>query len=143
MVNLSELIYSQVPSLQEPLSLQIVGIAKQFPISSKIRGVALIGSCSIGQATYRSDVDLLVIVGAQQLTYSDVVKMRDEVENHFESKGFAELCSNPLPIQVTVVLESVFLTEEPAMRDALKTAIPLFDPNGQLLKHQKNGGFSV
>ena len=118
--------FSQVPSLGLPLAKQIEGIVHLFQDHADrldAEALLLIGSCSTGQATYRSDVDLLVILRDPPLTYDRVQKLRDL----FDTLGMPEL---PLPVQIQFILPTAFETKEPAMATALKMAIALWEKPG-------------
>ncbi len=121
--------YTTVPSLVIPLNEQIKRLKKRAldfiqKGSYLLRGVLLIGSCSRGTATYRSDIDLLFVLSASsELTYGFVKKIRDDFEEGEET---------PLPVQVTVVRETVFDTDEPAMKQALRESEVLADLSGEL-----------
>src|ERR1700733_10849189 len=111
-------LYSRVPSLIPLLHRQIQGLKDHFPDMRDILGVMLTGSCSSGQATYRSDVDLLVILRDGPLNFGRVREIRDTIEMGYRKQNRAEFLNDPLPIQITVVLKSVFSTSEPAMKEA-------------------------
>ena len=83
-------------------------------------------------ATYRSDIDLLVILKEGKLDYGRVKQIRDEIERHFSSVGAENVLRSPLPVECTVVLRSVFRTIEPAMKEALNFAVILSDFTGEL-----------
>jgi predicted nucleotidyltransferase len=126
--------YTQVPSLIQPLELQIEGlkkILKNFKLHHLI-GIALFGSCSKGKATYRSDIDLIFIFDQQDLNFSFVKNTRDEVENYFKSLQKENLLEKPLPVEIQVVRDSVFLTTETEMINNLKHCLILLDLNGKL-----------
>jgi predicted nucleotidyltransferase len=123
-----EVQYSQVSSLQAPLKSQIDSIKASFPINANILSTLLLGSCSRGTATYRSDIDILVVIDGEILNYGVVTSTRDWIESEFEKKAQLSTLTQPLEVQFTIVLKSVFNTSEPAMRDALSHAIALVDP---------------
>ncbi len=124
--------FSSVPTLQPLLAEQIIALQKLLPSLQMVEAIYLVGSCSRSTATYRSDIDLLVVLNVKKLTFTTVQAIRDEFENYFETIGHANLLVLPLPIQITVVLDSVFATTEPAMLQALEKALPLFDPKNRL-----------
>lgn len=128
--------FTSVPSLIEPLRTQIRGLVSGLRSYSdpRVSGIVLTGSCSRGEATYRSDVDLLVILGLGPgaLNYSVTREIRDSIESHFKRLDADELLRQPLPVEVTVVLESVFETQEPAMLDALNKCLLIQDYSGKL-----------
>lgn len=97
--------------------------AHQSDRLGEIDAVLLIGSCSIGEATFRSDIDLLVVLRNGPLHYGRVKEIRDRIEEAVLS----EFLLKPLPIQLTVVLRSVFDTTEPAMLKALQLSQTLFE----------------
>ncbi len=71
--------YSRVESLQPLLADQVLNIAERLkvaPLMQEILGVLLTGSCARGEATYRSDIDFLVILRDPPLNYSRVTKLR-------------------------------------------------------------------
>ena len=119
--------YTQIPSLRESLGKQLNELSSLFPRISSIDAVLLIGSCSVGKATYRSDIDLLIILGEEKITYDKVVLIRNQIEEHFTKLGRPDLLSQPLPSQITVVGKSVVSTQEPEMRRAITHSIPIFD----------------
>ncbi len=126
--------FTSIPSLKDPLQQQIqnlqAGLAR-FQ-DENVAGILLIGSCSRGEATYRSDIDLLLILNEAQLKYDRVQEIRNSVELHFQRMGCQELLETPLPVQLTVVLKSVFTTQEPAMIEALQRAIVLWERDGTI-----------
>lgn len=115
---------TSIPSLLEPLRKEIFLLCDLFINNThpEITAVLLFGSCARGSATYRSDVDLLVILCGSQLTYSKVQEIRDWCEKNIEAK----LTQKPLPLQITVVLECVFRTTEPGMKQALQEALYIY-----------------
>lgn len=119
--------FTQIPSLIQPLKNQVLELQRHWPKNEEILGVLLIGSCSKGEATYRSDVDLLIISKIPKLTYEYVKTLRTSLEKDFIESGHSDLLQKPLEVQMTIVQESVFLTIEPAMQDALRHAIILRD----------------
>ncbi len=126
--------FTKVPTLIPLLDYQMEEIKKNFPRDLEIVGALLIGSCSSGTATYRSDIDILVVLKEGRLTYDRVKNIRDQFESHFQGIGKEELLNKPLPVEITVVMSSVFSTIEPAMKGALSIAHILYDPDRCLLK---------
>lgn len=127
--------WSRVPSLRGPLKAQIDALGREVtPIlqdsTTDALGVLLTGSCSRGEATYRSDVDLLVVLATAPLNYSRVRTLRDR----FEARLSRAAQESPLACEIHFVLSSVFETREPAMRGALKEAKVLSDPTGELAR---------
>ncbi len=119
--------FSSVASLEPKLRKQIENIATRLPKllpENEVWGCLLIGSCSRGAATFRSDIDLLFILKSPPLDYERVSKLRDGLEKQWDQ--------DPLPIQCTFVLENVFSTSEPAMQQALKSAWVLWDVEGRI-----------
>lgn len=117
--------YSEVASLEARLCLQIRGLSKVFAEAALPEAIAvlLVGSCATGRANYRSDVDLLVVVGDDcKLTYGQVVRWRDQVEAAIAKQAIPAV----LPWQFNFVKKSVRQTTEPAMRQALSEAEVLF-----------------
>lgn len=88
-------------------------------IAREFRQVLVIGSVSRGEATYRSDVDLLVILRQGPLNYARVQDLRRRLEEEVISG------SEGLEVQAQFVLPGVHQTTEPAMRQALREAWPL------------------
>lgn len=128
---MSQISYTQVPSLVSILEGEIESIRQTLLhifTDSEIMGCLLIGSCSRGEATYRSDIDLLIVLCEGPLTYSRVRDLRDR----FDEKWAASQGTSPLHCELHFVLRSVFETKEPAMRKALLTAISLIDKMGAL-----------
>ncbi len=114
--------FSNVPSLQGPLEEEIKKLATflKEEFDAIAFGSLLIGSCSRGDANYRSDVDILVVLKEGPLKYERVVKLRGA----FDSRA---TLGEPLGYQLNFVLSDVFETEEPAMREALRKAVILVD----------------
>ena len=135
---MAERIHSLVPTLQPLLADQIDRIQQRLlklPAlkAAPLVGVILFGSSAEGRATYRSDVDLLAIVTASRLTSTLSGEVRDFLEAHLAEKdksGFA------LPVQATVVLDSVFETSEPEMLRTVREGIILFDPDGEIARRR-------
>lgn len=126
------MLYTAVASLERPLKkeIELIGFELERHLSQlNALGVLLTGSCSEGKATYRSDIDLLVLVKEGPLTYGQVCKLREQVERVLGPKK-----QMPLPVEVHFVLPSVFETKEPAMKKALAAAQKLCDPSGALKK---------
>ena len=121
--------YTQVTSLSDSLSRQVEGLRQHFPLSDEIGAVLLLGSCSRGEATYRSDIDILIVLTGNKLTYGKVQEIRDGVEAGFDANGQKACLSEPLPVQFTVVLRSALKSAEPAMKQALLHKIVLADPH--------------
>ena len=77
----------KLPLLQPKLLTEINSLSQAFASSRKVailrqvESILLIGSCSRGQATYRSDIDLLVILKEGPLTYTRVRQLRDIFES--------------------------------------------------------------
>jgi predicted nucleotidyltransferase len=118
--------WSRIPSLNPRIESALATFIAAFPTSLRSQAVEvlLIGSASRGEATYRSDLDVLVVLRAGPLTFSRVQELRDLLDR--ETLG--NLQDSPLEFQVQFALASVFHSEEPAMREALKHArvlIPL------------------
>lgn len=115
---------SQVPSLNPKLEKVLEDLRKKFPANllPLLDSVLLIGSASRGAATYRSDLDLLVVLREGPLQFERVRSLRDQFE-----REWLQHIQSPLPFQVNFVLPSVRSTQEPAMRDALTKAIMLID----------------
>ncbi|MCM2322689.1 MAG: nucleotidyltransferase domain-containing protein [Oligoflexia bacterium] len=131
--------FTQVPSLIAPLDEQLRGIRAILKSikDPEISGALLTGSCSTGKATYRSDIDILVLLAEGPLNYARTRSVRDRLEATFKDAGRLELLEKPLEVQFTVVLESVFATREPAMRAALRSAHLLSDAAGIQQKLKK------
>lgn len=87
----------------------------------------LIGSCARGTATYRSDIDLLIVARDCHLDYGRVVEWRNRIEGVLETNAVETV----LPCQFTFVLSSVRTTSEPAMRQALAKSIVLYSINSE------------
>jgi predicted nucleotidyltransferase len=124
-------VFTTVKSLTQPLEQQICTLAAGFTpglLEGEIEGVLLSGSCARGEATHRSDIDLLVVLKSGPLNYSRVQRLRDALEEAIP----AETLSAPLQVNFQFVLASVFETQEPAMAQALVEARILVDPRGSL-----------
>lgn len=122
--------YTAVASLTPLLETQVSSLIKVLPVvfsPNESMGALLIGSCSRGQATYRSDLDILVILQTGSLTYSRVQSLRDQFEQCWSKSN-----AGPLPCQINFVLPTVFETSEPAMQNALRDAVILHDSGGTL-----------
>ena len=117
--------YTEVPSLKKPLSDQVDQIKENLLQQnlSEILAVLLVGSVAKGKATYRSDIDLLFILRKPAIKADD----SHQIFERF-SKNLSD--NSPLPVQIVVVGDSVFQTQEPAMKQNLKESIVLADPRG-------------
>ncbi len=123
--------WTQIPSLRAALEKQIRGIIADFPrdvLESEIEGIFLVGSCSEGKATYRSDLDLLVVLKNPPLKYGRVVDLREKIEAKMPLAALSE----PLACEFHFVLPDVADTSEPAMMDSISKATILIDPYGKL-----------
>ncbi len=123
--------WTKVPSLGLKLEAQMDHIKRTFPtdlFKTQVEGVLLTGSCSQGKATYRSDIDFLVILKHPPLTYSRVCQLRDQIE----SKMSSERTQSPLGCEFHFVLMDVFSTREPAMAQSLLDSVIFIDPNRKL-----------
>ncbi len=106
--------------------------------AAEAEGVLLTGSCSRGEATYRSDIDLLVVLKAGPLNYERVQKLRDCADRAFES----DQASLVLKLEIHFVLPSVFETQEPAMIEAIRLSqvlvaiVPSFDDRVRQFKER-------
>jgi predicted nucleotidyltransferase len=131
-------LYSSVPTLQPKIEIQMRQIQSALLTLSVVNlvGIILYGSVARGHATYRSDVDLLVIIRQDTLTYSDVQLVRDLIEAHFNQLGLSEILEAPLPVQLTVVRDSVFNSTEPDLQEALLSGIIFLDNMGVLQKNR-------
>lgn len=128
--------WTQVPTLQPKLNKQIKDLIRKFPKSffkKDILGVLLMGSCARGQATYRSDIDCLIVLKYAPLTFARIKELREALEKHFRPS----LLHRPLQCEFHFVLPGVFKTKEPAMRQGLMQSINLLDPEGALKKGLK------
>lgn len=96
---------TKVPSLREPLEAQIRALTSSFPNAPGIMRLYLFGSCARGEATYRSDVDLLA-VQMEAPTFARVAAIRDFVEAAFAKSGMASVLSSPLPVQIQAIAEA-------------------------------------
>jgi predicted nucleotidyltransferase len=115
---------TSVPSLAGKLEAQLRSLREALAaasIAGEFQEVLVIGSVSRGEATYRSDIDLLFILREGPLNYSRVQDLRDRLEHQVLEK----VSERALPVQAQFVLPSVRETREPAMRSALKAAWPL------------------
>ena len=66
-------------SLLPKLEYQVSKLKDELPALLKTLGgvgAVMVGSCSRGEATYRSDLDLLVVMGAGSIKYTSVQKWR-------------------------------------------------------------------
>ena len=125
--------FTQVPSLSEPLRLSIEQLPKIVAdafSSREILGVLLIGSCSTGQASYLSDIDLLIVLREGPLKYGRVCAFREQWDRVLLKKG-----SLSLPVHTNYILPEAFQTHEPAMRKALRNAMIILDPE-KILVHK-------
>lgn len=128
-----------MPTLKAPLTQQIGAIQKAIPEIAKqidVSAVLLTGSCSRGEATFRSDIDLLFVLNKAAPTYSSIKQWRDLIES--------KVSGIPLPIQAHFVSRLVEKTVEPAIRMAISDAQILFDPHGigkkiqELFRHDQS-----
>jgi len=72
--------FSKVPSLAPLLSNQVKEIVRNFPRQKAFHRLYLFGSAARGEATFRSDLDLAVIINTSP-TASLVGRLRDEIES--------------------------------------------------------------
>jgi predicted nucleotidyltransferase len=117
--------FSSVKSLQPQVASQIAAVKATFVACRwpDVVALLLIGSCAEGTATYRSDIDFLVVMKTSfPLTYSQVVAYRDQIEQAMNTRQVPEC----LPCQFTFVLETVRLSDEPAMTAALRKSVTLY-----------------
>lgn len=120
-----------------PLREQISGIKailNTFDQDSFV-GAILFGSCSRGTATYRSDVDIMLIFEQNDLDFKFVQNTRDSVEHHFFKHGSSILLTTPLSVEFQVVRASVFSSTEEEMKKNLRTGIILTDKYNILRKN--------
>ncbi|MGZ3746422.1 MAG: nucleotidyltransferase domain-containing protein [Pseudobdellovibrionaceae bacterium] len=129
--------YTKVPSLIDPLAQQIQGIKAHLESFDQefFLGAILFGSCSRAEATYRSDIDIMLIFDQNNLDFSFVQKTRDRIENHFSVHKLSHLLNEPLKAEFQVVRFSVFQSKEDEMKNNLKTGLCLVDKFG-LLKRE-------
>lgn len=130
--------FTAISSLLTPLREQIAGIKN---ILSKFDqdffvGAILFGSCSRGEATYRSDIDIMLIFDQSNLDFKFVQTTRDLVEGHFLAHNSSKLLSTPLPVEFQVVRVSAFSSTEEEMKKNLHTGIVLVDKNNILRKNR-------
>lgn len=122
---MSRTVPTQVPSLVGPLSEQLSAICGHVPgfsVEVEAERVLLTGSCARGEATWRSDVDLLVVLRLGPLTYSRVRSVRDA----FDARVGA-LSDRPLPVQVSVMLAETLADPDPGTKLALRDAIAMIE----------------
>ena len=115
--------YSQVNSLKQPLEQQIKGLITYFTsaLQKDINYVLLFGSCAKGTATYRSDIDILVILDTRKLTFKDVQTRRKQLEQENESLFF-----EPLPVQLSFIKLEALYSNNQITREALREGILIF-----------------
>ena len=97
--------YTKVPSLQPKLEAQISEIRTRLAgadLRAELDEVLLVGSCSRGEATYRSYVDLLVILRNGPLNYRRVCRLRDR----FDHEVLVNSQRHCLPVEVQFVLSA-------------------------------------
>lgn len=131
--------FTAIPSLLVPLREQITGIKNILNTFHQdlFVGAILFGSCSRGNATYRSDIDIMLIFEQNNLDFKFVQTTRDSVENHFFKHGSSTLLKTPLPVEFQVVRTSVFSSTEEEMKKNLRTGIILTDKNNILRKNME------
>ena len=137
MVEEKDCIYTRVKTLNLPLIEQIERL-KHLLLGYQQQGflgAILFGSCSKGRATYRSDIDILLVFDQEDLNFSMTHKTRNGVEEYFKSQKAEGVLLSPLPVEFQVVRRSVFLTKEPEMLKNLKQGILLVDKQ-DLLKNE-------
>lgn len=131
--------YTQVKSLMQPLHQQVTRLSQIIDHYQQkhFLGAILFGSCCRGEATYRSDIDILLIFETMDLNLTVVQKTRDRLEAFFQSQNAEAVLQKPLPVEFQIVLLSVFSTQEPEMLKNLKQGLILSDKQG-LLKKEKD-----
>lgn len=131
--------HTQVKSLIQPLQEQMAHLKRLLGNyrQEHFLGAILFGSCCRGEATYRSDIDILLVFEAMDLNLAVVQKTRDLVEAFFIAHNAESTLQKPLPVEFQVVLFSVFSTQEPEMLKNLKQGIILSDKQGLLKKEQE------
>lgn len=123
--------YTKVPSLILPLQNQIEALRAYFAASAPALGlerVILFGSCARGEATYRSDVDLMLVLAEGPLTFARSSALKERVESETESSGIR----SALPLQLTCVLSSIDASQDPGTRDALQFSSILFQASQEV-----------
>jgi predicted nucleotidyltransferase len=135
----SDFQYTKVKSLVRPLLEQITKI--QYVLSqykqSHFVGALLFGSCSRGQATYRSDIDIMLIFAQDDLNFSFVQKTRDQAEWFFAAHKMSEALCEPLQVEFQVVRNTIFNSKEPATIENLHHGKILVDPSEQLKRQME------
>ncbi|MGZ3769124.1 MAG: nucleotidyltransferase domain-containing protein [Bdellovibrio sp.] len=121
--------YTSIPSLATPLDQQISGLKSVIQLYDQnfFKGAVLFGSCCRGEATYRSDIDIMLIFDQKNLDYTFVQKTRDSIEEFFLKHNAQQLLNSPLPVEFQVVRSSVFSTTENEMKTNLRCGIILVD----------------
>ena len=129
-----ELQYTKVQTLQPVLATQINELKKALSLYQQegFLGAILFGSCALGNATYRSDIDIFLIFAIEKLDFSFVSSIRENVDGFFEKINKREMLEQPLPVEFQVVRETVFLTSESEIKKNLKSGIILVDNSGRL-----------
>lgn len=128
--------YTRIKSLVIPLSEQITKIQSllsQYK-QNQFAGAMLFGSCSRREATYRSDIDVMLIFDQDELNFSFVQKTRDSVESFFAVNQMSAVLIEPLRVEFQVVRINIFNSKEQATIKNLRQGQLLFDSKGELKK---------
>lgn len=118
--------YSRVPSLQGVLSEAIKSLMTVLGSNASKLGLSrilLIGSCAYGKATYRSDIDLLLVLENEKLSFATTRQKRDAIDALIARSGL----KLPLELDIHCILPASLQTKEAGMRQALETSVVLFD----------------
>lgn len=131
--------YTKIPSLQGLLHIQIESLKTGLTqyAQKQFVGALLFGSCCRGEATYRSDIDILLVFEQISLNFSFVQQTRDAIEKHFTDRGLGNLLRQPLRVEFQVVRDSVFQTSDPVMKSNLEMGIILVDKTGFIKKSRE------
>jgi hypothetical protein len=92
-------------------------------IGGRVAAAMVIGSVAAGEARDGSDIDLVLVLGAGAPCRADYTWWEAEVRPHLPAaKGF--------PVEPLFIGRGALTTTEPHLREALRTGIPLWDPEG-------------
>lgn len=122
--------YTKVPSLKEKLEQQISALRTRLgevlTRDAQYFGFLLTGSCARSDATYRSDIDVLVILDEGELKAERVARLRENLESSMQP--------GVLEVQFTFILKTSLNTSEPGLKQALHESALLAERNGLLSK---------
>lgn len=109
----------------ERLSRRLAALGRQLPalIGSRACAAIVIGSVAEGRARDGSDIDVLVVLREGSPRRDDYRWWDAHVAPGLDEEG-----DRRFPVQPVMIARASLATDEPHLRKALTTAIPLWDP---------------